>query len=362
MEPVSVLKKFMNIRKINSIGIVGANITSMLLCIEAKKRGIETILLDQDVDNIAADYATTCLVAPFDRSNLERLALRTDCMIFTTNILEGTTDELDGALPVYPNFAARTLLTDRVKQIVMAEELKINLPDYFVCEDLDDIEETHQILTIPYRCYQYFRNDLEIYLIDSEQAEIEVESLLNIEEGMCVFEQIKDYKQILSITVLRDNYKNISLYPIVQEKEDEDSSNSQINVPANITKSNVKKIETIVKRIVRYMDSAGVFTFRFGITHDRQLEWVGMTPGVNVADIYTNHYTTLSVYEQFMNIIENNKAIPVTLTEKNCVYITDNSNGFLDIEQPYHLYRMMLQDRDNINIYVIPEREEDIEV
>ncbi len=344
-------------KKVKTVGIVGANLTSLLLCIEASKRGIETILLDQMIDNIAADQAGTNIVGKFDRKNLERLALRVDSIIFTTNLLNGAKEELDEMLPTYPNFKSRELLTDRVKQLVLASEFKIAVPEYFICKDEDDLMQVQDVISIPYRCHQYLDNNLEVYLVEDEEMQRDVKSLINVDEGMCIFEQISNYKQVVTITGLKDNRKNIVLYPISEEEEELDNVQSYIFTPANITKSNAKKIEVIARKIIKHMNSAGMFTFKFGITKDKKIEWIGMTPGVNVGDIHTNHFTQLSVYEQFFNIVENKPIINVDLLQNNCVCITDEMECADNFELPYHLYRMKLKERGDIQIFVVPDQE-----
>ncbi len=84
-------------KQIRTIGIVGANLTALLLCKEAKKRGIETMLLDKEINNVASDYATTNIVADFDKFTLDRLALRVDAIIFTTNMQQGVSVFFDGS-------------------------------------------------------------------------------------------------------------------------------------------------------------------------------------------------------------------------------------------------------------------------
>ncbi|MGL6174190.1 MAG: hypothetical protein ACRC1P_06225, partial [Cellulosilyticaceae bacterium] len=66
----------MNRNQINLIGVVGANLTSALICLEASKRGIKTLLLDKSLGNIAAEFATQHILAEPTKENIERLMLR----------------------------------------------------------------------------------------------------------------------------------------------------------------------------------------------------------------------------------------------------------------------------------------------
>ncbi|OOO00441.1 MAG: hypothetical protein ATN35_07245 [Epulopiscium sp. Nele67-Bin004] len=351
----------MSRKQIKTIGIVGANLTSLMFCQEAKKRGIETILLDKEVDNVASDYATTNISSDFNKGTLERLALRVDAVIFSTNVLSQVPQDFDLNVSSYPSKPARDLIMNRMAQLELATELKIPVPEYINCLDEEDLQYAADEIGVPCRTIHIYENEIEMNLVSETDTLDEILLEVDLEYEMCVVEKIKDYKQVLTITALRDQTGNIVLYPIGQEEEIEGTEQSYINTPASTAKSTTQKIERFTRKLVKYMDSAGIFTFKFGITKAKKLEWLGVTPGVNVGDIHTSHCMQLSVYEQFFNIIEGKKIIAVDLKSPNTVFITNDDLAEEKVELPYHLYRMRLQDQENIQIFVIPDKIDDVE-
>ncbi|OOB76854.1 MAG: hypothetical protein BEN19_03700 [Epulopiscium sp. Nuni2H_MBin003] len=347
--------------KINTIGIVGSNLMSLLLCKEAKKRGIETILLDQECFNISSDYVTTNLVGEFDKFNLERLALRVDAIICATNLITDIDEKIEDKTSLYPNKRACQLLTDRVSQINLAQELKIDLPSHFIVDDVQTLLEVKAELLFPAKCYQYTRNEngdleIDVYAIENIDATEELAQVLATGDSVIIIEQLISYKQNLSITALMDTHKNIVLYPISEEKELDTSGKSLITTPANITKTIAKKIETTTRKFVKKIASAGMFTLKFGVTEDRKIHLLAVTPGVTVGDIHTNHSTELSVYEQYLNLIEGKNIVDVTINENNSVYITNEQNVDEMFELPYHLYKIRIERKESIEILVIKDR------
>ncbi|ONI46627.1 hypothetical protein AN642_02870 [Epulopiscium sp. SCG-B10WGA-EpuloA2] len=343
-------------KKVNTIGIIGSNLTSLMLCKEAKKRGIETILLDEENFNISSDYATYSLVGEFNKQNLERLALRCDVLVCMTNLITNIKHKVNENTIIYPNLDAYLYLISRKNQLILADSLKIDVPKTFVITTVSGLDNSE--IKFPLKCYMYIQNkttndtDIDIFEIEDKKGLLELKRPLRQKNALIILEKIEQYEQILSITTVVDKKKNIISYPICEEKEEDNTGKTLINIPPNITKTLNNKIEKTAKKMTKELKSPGIFTMKFGINNDKKLIFLALTPGVSVGDIYTNHICELSVYEQFLNIIENKPAINTSFDKKAIVYISNEEDGQNMFDLPYHIYKIGLENKQNIEIIV----------
>lgn len=342
-------------KKINTIGIIGSNLTSLMLCKEAKKRGIESILLDEENFNISSDYSTYSLVGEFTAQNLERLAIRCDVLICMTNLITNIKNKIDKKVVVYPNIDAYIYLISRENQLILAKSLNIDVPQNFLITSKVGLSNPE--ITFPLKCYLYFHNDntndvdLDVFEIDDEKGLLELKQPLKHPNSLVVLEKLEEYTQILSITAVVDQKKSIVLYPICEEQEDA-TGKTLINTPANITKTLKTKVERSAKKIVKELKSPGIFTIKFGVNQAKKLIFLALTPGVSVGDIHTNHSSELSVYEQFLNIIEHKPAIPVDFDKPATVYISNEEDSQDIFSLPYHIYKIGIENKQTIEIIV----------
>jgi len=346
-------------KKINTIGIIGSNLTSLMICKEAKKRGIETVLLDQENFNISSDYATYSLVGEFNSQNLERLSLRCDAIICITNLITNIKNKLPKNVIIYPTLDAYLYLISRKNQLTLATSLKIDIPEHFLITTVAGLSNPE--ITFPLKCYLYSQNDsindtdVDVFEIEDAKGLQELKQPLRHRTSIVILEKLEHYHQILSITAVVDHKKNIVLYPICEEEEEGSTGKTLIHIPPNITKTLYAKIERTTRKLVKELKSPGIFSIRFGINSAKKLIFLALTPGVSVGDIHTNHTSELSVYEQFLNILDHQPAISTSFDKQATVYISNEEDGYNMFSLPYHLYRIGLENNQNIEIIVSVE-------
>ncbi|ONI38133.1 hypothetical protein AN639_05810 [Candidatus Epulonipiscium fishelsonii] len=330
-------------KKIKTLGIVGGNLTSALLCIEAKKRDIKTILLEKEIDNIASNYASQQIVGELNTESITRLNLRTDAIVFLTNNIYKL-EPVHGSC--FPTEETLNQILSRIEQVRMAQQLKIPVPIFCIDQPAE--------FEFPYECHATSETEYKHGKVENIS---ELETFLdfgNYQE--ILIEKIEEYKQSITITALKQSNDEIVFYPIAIEGDVEGDVQSYIKTPANLNKTNTKKILGYVKKILKYLPSIGMFTFKFGIKEDKNIEFLSINPGISVGDIQSNHYTNLSVYEQFLNLIEGKGIAEPILYEENCVYITHQNDSINDLALPYHVYNFDSKYETAIKIYVMPKK------
>ncbi|ONI41595.1 hypothetical protein AN640_07885 [Candidatus Epulonipiscium fishelsonii] len=330
-------------KKIKTLGIVGGNLTSALLCLEAKKRNIKTILLEKEIDNIASNYASQQVVGELNTESIIRLNLRTDAIVFlTANIYK--VEPVHG--PCFPTTEVLNLILNRIEQVKIAKKLKIPIPASFEGESTE--------FEFPYICHAVSETEYKYAKIDNID---ELKTFLEVDDCIeFLIERAEEYNQFITVTAIKQSNNEIILYPIAVEGDIDGDVQSYIKTPSDLNKTNNKKITTYVKKILRHLPSTGMFTFKFGIKEDKSIEFLAINPGISVGDIQSNHYTNLSVYEQFLNLIEGKGIYEPILYEESCIYITHQNDSISDLTLPYHVYNFESKYETSIKVYVMPKK------
>lgn len=342
--------------QINLLGVVGANLTSALICLEASKRGIKTLLLDKSLGNIAAEFATQHILAEPTKENIERLMLRVDAVVFCTPTIAYKEQSSKLNVPAYPSKQGIDILNNRAELLELVTNLGVPTPHYYCQNNKENIFKKVDDIQLPFMFYQIYEDRYEaIDILGPEDLEQFLDQV--DEEAECwLVEQINDYQKILSITILKDSKGKICAYPIAEEMIGDEEVN-YINIPANLTKTMSQKIIRYVKKIAKELDSQGIFNFKFGIQKDKTIELVSINPGIAIGDIATLHHTNMSLYEQYINMICGMDIIEPELLEGSLVTITKLEGEPVGMKLPYHLYVVDKDTQSPIKIYIKSLRE-----
>lgn len=348
---------------IETLGLIGGNLLAAMLAFEAKKRGIKTILLEPELKNIAGDYVDKHIVSKVEADAIERLALRTDCIIFCTGNMTGQTPH-NTQVPVmnqkilkdlisYPNGVGLELVGNQIQQLLTAQLSGIPTANFFTLATQVELIETIPTLSLPVKIYAVCQDHYKLYTIENlDDVEILLnETLKDYQEW--VVEEINEYDRILSISTLVTEGK-VYTYPL-QEEALKESDVKYIHMPAPVTVTMEKRIIRYVKKLLKEQEYEGLYTFKFGIKKNKGLELIYINPGISVGDIATLHYTDLSIYEQYFNLIEGKAMKNGELEKNSIVTVVKNKDQAHQPLFPYHQY---IFDKDNtlpVSIYVKAE-------
>ena len=335
---------------IHTIGIVGGNLVAAMLCLEAKKRGIQTILLEPELRNIASEVADSHMTSTIHKQSLERLGLRTDALIFCTSnipVLDGNFIEENRC---YPGREGIELVASRVEQLVTAQLCDVPTPPFFHESNKLKFFKQLENIKLPFKLYQIYNDGYEMLEVN-EPEDIE-NFLMEVDEEAVewLIEEVTEYERILSITALA-NHQKVFTYPI-QEENLKENDVKYISMPASITKSMEQKLSKYTRKILKEKECEGVFTLKFGVKKNRSVELININPGITVGDIATNHYTDLSVYEQFFNLIEGKPLKDGELMKPCTVTIVQRDDKNHIPAFPYHYYVMDKNNKMPVSLYV----------
>ena len=335
---------------IRTLGIVGGNLLASLICLEAQKRGIKTILLEPEIKNIASELADSHMITAIEAKSIERLALRTDALIFcTANIPVLERKFIDDNM-LYPGGDGIELVANRVEQLVAARLCDIPTPEFYHEHNKSKLFKLFQEVTLPFRLYQVYNDGYDVIEVN-EPEDIEDFILeLNEEAIEWLVEEVNNYEKIISISALVAPNK-VFVYPAQEEFLGEEEV-KYIHIPASITKTMEQKLIKYTKKLLKERECEGLYTFKFGIKKNRSVELVTINPGITVGDIATNHFTDLSIYEQFLNLVERKLLKDGELLRPCTVTVVREKDEDHMPAFPYHHYTLDKVNKEPITIYV----------
>ncbi|MEG1294934.1 MAG: ATP-grasp domain-containing protein [Niameybacter sp.] len=340
---------------IETLGLVGGNLLASMLALEAKKRGIKTILLEPELGNIASEACNTHITASITPEHIQRLALKVDVIIFCTTNVPVVEKETLKTCKVYPKEDGIDLIANRVQQLIAAELAEVPTPKYYHQSNKLTFFKQMTDVEIPFKLYQlypdryemmevYTQEDLENFMYDIDDSATE-----------WLIEEINEYDRFLSVSALKTEGK-VYLYPI-QEEILNDEAIKYIYMPAPITKTMQNKLNKFTKKLLKEVSTAGLFTLKFGMKKNRQVELMNVNPGITVGDMATHHYTDFSVYEQFMNLIEGYPVKEGELVKPSVTTVIKENDRPHRPDFPYHHYTLDRHNQLPVSIYIKEDKE-----
>lgn len=327
---------------ITHIGIVGESIGSSLLCLEAKKRGIKTTLLDSTLDSMSARFADEHLIADASASNIQKLALRVDAIIFGKDIYTNYKEQPFKNVVTYPSIEMMELLKNKISWLRLAAENDVPTPKYFYQENSTDVIESVEDLPFPFDFYQYYPNHVDV--IEVETADQLNNFIFEIDENADSWLSIaaQDYDNIISVTGIVDATGKIYTYELSNEVASEDEIT--MYSPAKVNKTAGAKITRYTKKLLKVFGEMGIYTFLYGIKSNKGIELMDVTLEMDEHQVMSLHYYDISVYEQFLNMIEGEKVVTPTqmipcITHK--IFAEDLSKLLKTKNKPCHIYELV---------------------
>lgn len=336
--------------RIQTIGIVGGNLLASMLGIEAKKRGIKTLLLEPEIDNIAAHIVDQHLISPINRTTIERLALRVDVVIFAIAEIPILPKKVLDTYRFVPSQGGVDLVASRVEQLICAGLAEVPTPTYYHHTNKFEFLNLLQACEAPYRVYQVYQDGYEMMEIESEASREVFLSEIDDLAVEWIAEMKNTYQRILSLSVIKKAGK-VYTYPIQEEHLQADDDIKYMVMPPNITKPMSQKVIRYAKKMLAEVDTEGLFSFKFGIK-EKQLEFIGVNPGVTVGDIATLHCTDLSIYEQVINLLDGEKIKNGVLTSGCELTAVVEGDESYQPKFPYHKYQFDRQSKQPVNLYI----------
>ncbi len=299
----------MSLISIEKIGIMGGGINAALLCLEAKKKGIETTIVDADLYCPASKIADEHLVTPPSKNALFKLIQRTDTIVFTTK-LEDPDDYsplLKEKIPVYPEIEVLETLSSRQRFFWKMEQKGVAVIKYKRLETEVEVLDLLKDIELPISITKHYttqtknsQSDEILLLSDEDIVDLLIEKDKQVDYWLV--EEIHLESMELSVGVTRDVNNKLYTYSVSEDIYD-GSDWIQSHVPARITKTLQKKAVALAKRAVRALGGVGTFTVNISVSDDKELYVRDVHPYALANAAYTNESCNISQYDHLIRTI-----------------------------------------------------------
>lgn len=325
----------MNLSDVKQIGIVGGGPAALMLCFEAAKLGINTCLLDPQIDCIGAAVATEHIVGSISKENIKKLSLRCDKVIFNSK----PEFEIDIKLhaPIYPNKEALNEVYDLKNVWDILEVLEIPASKIYYQDSKQDTFAKIEGLKMPFRFIKQFEGYCKT--MDIFSKEDLADFILEIDEDATSFilQPVEDYKQTISCICLVDSQGKVHLYHPIEVIYEEDDT-CHLKVSDQLTKTMVNRLNRYNRKLMKEIQGAGVYTVRYGIKANKSVEFIDITPELGVGALLTLEAYDISIYEQYMKLVLDMKVATPELVAY--AHGTIKPTHEIEKEDIGHLYRI----------------------
>lgn len=328
----------MSLSNIKNISIIGGGISAVLLCNEAAKKGITTTLLDPDIGCLGANIATEHMIGTLTEENLEKLAFRSDAIIFNSTSNNIINEKLKCNL--YPKVQVINKLNNRYQLLQMAQSLKIPVPAFYYQENKSLFMKELKEISVPFRFYQLFEDRIEKIDVLTEADLSNFIFEVDEKADAWLIEEINTYDKIVIHIVLVDSNNKVVSYSSF-EKTFSKGALSTLCTPATVSKTMLQKLNTYTNKIAKNLEGPGVFSIQYGIKKNRSAELRNIVPKIDITGILTQTSYNLSVYEQTLNMLLGYPLVsPKQSSSANGYVFSENKKGHLPAEPKgaYHIY------------------------
>ena len=312
----------MSLIELEKIGIMGGGLNSALLCLEAKKKGIKTTIVDEDMYCPAANIADEHLVAPLNEESLLKLTHRVDAVVFTKklNRLSDYGVLLQEGIPVYPDVELLEVLSSRQKFLWKMEQNDIAIAPYKKLQDELGVFEELKNKDLPVSITQYYKDisgprEYQELIIETEEDVVDLLMIRNDEIDYWLLEERAQNMTELSIAVTRDIKNKVYTYSISEDIYEKDKWIKSY-IPARITKTLQNKATSLARRVIRTLEGVGAFTVKLSLTKDKELYVKEVLPYPIANAVYTNESCTISQYDHWIRVMQD---MPLFSSEFNGV-------------------------------------------
>lgn len=292
------------------VGIIGSSITSMMLCVECAKLGIETSLLDADLHAVGAGVATEHIAMPITEESIKKLSLRCDKMICNKKLDFEIEDKLHA--PLYPNKDILREICNAKNIAEICELLEIPIVTTYYFANREEVLDKLETIKGPFKIGFEIKGFMKQCTIEAK-GDL-AEALLDFGDNADTFmiQPIEAYEQTISCICFADLKGKVSFYQPMLVRYEEDNSCSFI-MGAALTKTLVNRLNRYNRKIMKEIGATGAFTIRYGIKQDKTIELIDVTPELGLGSLLTIEGCDISIFQQYARLLQEMKIYSPTL-------------------------------------------------
>lgn len=286
------------------VGIIGSSVSSMMLCVECAKLGIETSLLDSDLHGIGANVATEHIAMSITEESIKKLSLRCDVIICNKKLDFTIEDKLHA--PIYPNQEILKKISDPRNLAKMCEMLEVPIVATYCFTDKKQVLSKLEEIKGP------FKIGFEISGFMQQRSILEkgdlAEFLMEYGDMATSFmiQEIEAYDYTVSCICFVDEKGKVLLYPPMVIGYEEDESCSFI-MGSSLTKTMINRLNRYNRKLIKEIGAMGAFTVRYGIKANKTVELIDITPELGIGSLLTIEGCDYSIFEQYLRLLNKMK-------------------------------------------------------
>lgn len=300
-----------------TIGVIGGGQLSWLICVEAKKLGYKTIVLDPN-DKCSASYVCDEVIKSSfsDYSNLELLCKKSNVVTYEfENIPSNLVNELSNKYNIYQGYYPLFLSQNRIREKDSFRKLGFDLPKYEKVLNYLDLKE--KVSSIGFPCIlkttELGYDGKGQFVIRNEE---DLKDLNNLEDNEYILEEMINFDYEVSLICIKSNNDFIH-FPV--------SKNIHKNGILHLSivgYDNLFIEESFINKIKDYFNHynlKGIITFElFKVGNKYYINEIAPRPH------NSGHYTTdlcdYNQYSELVNCVVGNKLNKPNLLYKGIMY------------------------------------------
>lgn len=288
----------------STIGIIGGGQLGRMLVLEAKRLGLNVIVLDPKENSPAGQIADFQMVAEFDDlTALKLLALKTDVITYEFEHIDVallSIIEQEGAI-IYPSAKTLGMIQNKYRQKSRLRNIGIKVPDFYRIENLAELvfifDRLDQKMVLKTCTGGY---DGKGSRVITDRCELE-KTLAEFSDYGVMAEELIHYEKEVSI-IFAMNHDGIQFYPVAENTHDQGILINSF-VPANISTDMENRIRTIARKIAEEINDYGVFCIEFFIDDSGNILVNEIAPRPHNSGHYSIEGCVTSQFEQLARII-----------------------------------------------------------
>ncbi len=289
------------------VGIFGGGQLAAYLCQAARNLRLETSVLAFESNSMAVHFADRSLVAPpTDLDALRALIAASDVLTFDLEDVPAIAlQHIDrhassGAIRVAPSIAVLQLLQNKLSQKQWLLRNGFPTAKFRLCSECTTIDELQAALGLPF-VQKTHRGGYDGKGVQVIRGPGDAGSLWGAD---AYAEQFVQAQQELSVLVARSVTGEISTYPVVSMRCDEEGHLLRYaHAPADIGQPTAQAARTLAEQVVTRLQGTGVFAIEMFLTAQGRLLINEISPRVHNTGHLTIEGHVTSQYEQHLRAI-----------------------------------------------------------
>ena len=291
-----------------TLGIIGSGQLGSLLCQAAKKLKVKTIVISDDEQGPAQNYADQFIFSKYDnKDKIKEFASKVDIVTYEfENISVEILNQINKEKQVLPKPDINKVIQNRKLEKTFVNDLGIKTTGWAFIKSADDVKRNEKLLP----------GILKTNTLGYDgHGQFVLNSLADIKKDWCftadyIFEKKVDLKKEISVVIARFSNGETYIYePIENVHKDQILKNSKI--PADISPEIFQRAQSNAKLIAEKLGYIGVMCVEYFIDQNDNLLTNEIAPRVHNSGHLTINAFNVSQFENHIRAVCDLKMKPI---------------------------------------------------